>query len=190
MTVKDFTKGSYTELKLQANKIKGSFVNELANLLEKSGIDVYNKYNINSSDASFGVKLEQAIMEFQEKHGLPVTGIVTDVVLDALYNIGKKFSDIIYSDDIEAVDAEEEESDNPHYESFFSEGNDKLLRRNKNNIVIELGNATITKTIHNVFMRSVSTEVDTSGNPIAEIYEFIAQDLTESDESNDHGKYL
>ena len=38
-------------------------------------------------------------------------------------------------------------------------------------------------------MRSVSTEFDTSGNPIAEVYEFIAQDLTESDEPNDAGKY-
>ena len=38
-------------------------------------------------------------------------------------------------------------------------------------------------------MRGVSTEYDTSGNPISETYEFIAQDLTESDEFRDKEKY-
>ena len=39
-------------------------------------------------------------------------------------------------------------------------------------------------------MRSVSVEVDTSGNPISEVYEFIAQDIIETDEFRDRNKYL
>ena len=38
-------------------------------------------------------------------------------------------------------------------------------------------------------MRSVSVEVDTSGNPISEVYEFIARDIKESDEINDVTRY-
>ena len=38
-------------------------------------------------------------------------------------------------------------------------------------------------------MRSVTIEVDTSGNPISEIYEFIARDVIESDELYDSIKY-
>ena len=38
-------------------------------------------------------------------------------------------------------------------------------------------------------MRSVSVEVDTSGNPISEVYEFIARDIKESDEISDINKY-
>ena len=38
-------------------------------------------------------------------------------------------------------------------------------------------------------MRSVSVEVDTSGNPISETYEFIARDIKESDEISDVNKY-
>ena len=56
-------------------------------------------------------------------------------------------------------------------------------------IKIVFGNKSITKTIKDVFMRSVSVEVDTSGNPVSEVYEFIARDVKESDEINDITKY-
>ena len=38
-------------------------------------------------------------------------------------------------------------------------------------------------------MRSMSVQVDTSGNPISEVYNFIARDIKESDASEDLGKY-
>jgi hypothetical protein len=66
----------------------------------------------------------------------------------------------------------------------------KTHRRNYKDIKIVFGNNTVVKTIKNVFMRSVSVEVDTSGNPISETYEFIAQDIVESDEIMDSSKYL
>ncbi len=39
-------------------------------------------------------------------------------------------------------------------------------------------------------MRGVGVEVDTSGNPISETYEFIARDITETDEANDADNYI
>jgi hypothetical protein len=39
-------------------------------------------------------------------------------------------------------------------------------------------------------MRSVSVQVDTSGNPISETYNFIARDIKESDASEDYNKYV
>jgi hypothetical protein len=38
-------------------------------------------------------------------------------------------------------------------------------------------------------MLSVSVEVDTSGNPSFEVYEFVARDIIESDEISDINKY-
>lgn len=39
-------------------------------------------------------------------------------------------------------------------------------------------------------MRSVSVQVDTSGNPISEVYNFIARDIKESDANEDINKYI
>ena len=100
-----------------------------------------------------------------------------------------KLSDIIEGNGTEEDNEETIENDSPHYNSFFKEDNLKLHRQNRKDIKIVFGSNSITKTIKDVFMRSVSVEVDTSGNPISEIYEFIARDVQESDEITDINKY-
>ena len=166
----------------------GPYVLTLRDLLNKAVIDIYNKYPTDNYDY-FDEGMEQAVMEFQKENGLTETGIINDDTLNAMINVSNNLSDIIYSEGVEDSEDTNIESGHPHYDSFFSSNNLKDARKNNQDIVITLGNGTITKTIHNVFMRGVSTEYDTSGNPISEIYEFIAQDLTESDEYRDNDKY-
>lgn len=183
-TVKDFT-DDVTEIKYGDN---GSYMLAIRDLINKAGIDIYNKYSyedINTYDEG----VETCVMEFQKKQGLEETGIIDDDTLNALINVSNNLSDIIYSEGIEDTTLDTTITDNPHFDSFFSSNNVKEARKNNQDIVITLGNNTITKTIHNVYMRGVSTEYDTSGNPISETYEFIAQDLTESDEYKDKQKY-
>ena len=71
-------------------------------------------------------------------------------------------------------------------DSFFSTSNKTLLRRHGYSILVEIGdNEQYLKAIVDVRLRSKSISVDASGNPIAEVYEFIARDIRENTESTD-----
>ena len=183
-TVKDYT-DDVSEIKYGDS---GPYMLAIRDLINKAGIDIYNKYyyeDINTYDEG----VEECVMEFQKKNGLKETGIIDDNTLNTLINVANNLSDIIYSEGVDSIIPDTTITDNPHFDSFFSKDNKKNTRKNNQNIVISLGNNSVIKTIHNVYMRGVSTEYDTSGNPISEVYEFIAQDLTESDEVNDNQKY-
>lgn len=139
---------------------------------------------------TYNIDMENAVIEFQKDNSLKETGTINSETLKLLVEKAeRKASDTITAEDDEEDISEEIESSSPHYNSFFSSDNIKDVRKNNQDIIISLGNNTITKTIHNVYMRGVSVEYDTSGNPISETYEFIAQDLTESDEPKDEAKY-
>ena len=184
-TVLDWT-GYYTTLKLGD---ECDDIPELKALLSKSGIDMV-KYSTAENPYYYDTGIEEAVSEFQkEKMGISPTGIVDDATLNALIACANGMSDIVYSEDIDEFGSDSSDDDSPHFDSFFATKNEKTGRKNQVDIKIILGDNSIVKTIHNVYMRSVSVEFDTSGNPIAEVYEFIAQDLTESDEPNDTGKY-
>lgn len=183
-TVRDFT----DDIDEISYGNKGPYVLTIRDLLSKSGIDIYNKYSYDDI-YEYDEGMEQAVMEFQKSQGLNQSGIVDNDTLNTLISVSNNMSDIIYSEGIEDTAVDTSTSDNPHFDSFFSKNNLKDVRRNQQDIKIVLGNNSVTKTIHNVHMRSVSTEFDTSGNPISETYEFIAQDLTESDEYRDNSKY-
>lgn len=183
-TVKDFT-DDVTEIKYGDT---GPYMLAIRDLINKAGIDIYNKYSYEDINV-YDEGVEQAVIEFQGKNGLKETGIIDDTTLNTMINVANNLSDIIYSEGIEDIIPDTAITDNPHFDSFFSNINTKDPRKNNQDIVIILGNNSIVKTIHNVYMRGVSTEYDTSGNPISETYEFIAQDLTESDEYRDKEKY-
>jgi peptidoglycan hydrolase-like protein with peptidoglycan-binding domain len=162
---------------------------KLRKLLDKAGIDM-TKYNYGGNDNYYDTGIEEAVSNFQkESMGIEPTGEVNDATLAALITTANNIDDIIYYDAVESIENNTSNEGSPHYDSFFTQGNLKTARRNNIDIKIILGDNSVVKTIHNVYMRSVSTEFDTSGNPISEIYEFIAQDLTESDEQNDANKY-
>lgn len=71
-------------------------------------------------------------------------------------------------------------------DSFFSTSREGLLRRQGYSILVEIGdNEQYLRALVDVRLRSKSVSVDASGNPIAEVYEFIARDLRENTESTD-----
>lgn len=183
-TVRDYT-DDVSEVKYGTS---GAYILSIRDLINKAGVDIYNKYPTDDVN-TFDEGMEQAVIDFQKENGLKETGIINDTTLNAMINIANNYSDIIYSEGVEGTVVDTTNSGSPKYDSFFSGNNLKEMRKNNQDIVITLGNGTITKTIHNVYMRGVSTEYDTSGAPISETYEFIAQDLTESDEYYDNDKY-
>lgn len=185
-TVKDFTDNDTTEIKYGDS---GPYMLAIRDLINKAGIDIYNKYSYDDINV-YDEGVELCVIEFQEKNGMTPTGIIDDTTLNALINASNNMSDIIYSEGVEDIEVDTSIIGHPHFDSFFSNNNTKEARKNNQDIIITLGNNTIIKTIHNVYMRGVSTEYDTSGNPISETYEFVAQDITESDEYRDDEKYI
>lgn len=184
-TVLNWT-GYYSTLKLGD---ECDDIPELRILLDKAGMDM-TQYNTGNDANRYDTGVEEAVSEFQRMSmGITPTGIVDDATLNALIACANNMSDIVYSETTSQIGNDTSDDEAPHFDSFFATDNNKTGRKNQVDIKIILGDNSIIKTIHNVYMRSVSTEFDTSGNPIAEVYEFIAQDLTESDEPNDAGKY-
>ena len=185
-TIPELTNYQYNELSYsKASKpIKGNFVKKICKLLKKCGIKI-------TETNTYDDKVEKAVKKFQKKVEITETGILTTEVYQVMIVYADKINDNIPED----TTVEEDDtiygslSQSPHYGTFFADDRYKMHRRNHKDMVIQFGNKSITKTIKDVFMRSVSVEVDTSGNPISEIYEFIARDIKESDEISDANKY-
>lgn len=184
-SIPELTNYEYNELSYNSagGIITGNFMYQLCDLLNRCGIDV-------QSGNAYTDSIEAAVSEFQQKVNMKETGILTTTTLQAMIMYANKMDNVISDDEEDEDSLSEEQSDSPHYNSFFDDDKLKIHRRNHKDIKIVFGNKSITKTIKDVFMRSVSVEVDTSGNPIAEVYEFIARDVIESDEISDTNKYL
>lgn len=188
-SIPELTNYEYNELSYNTagTLITGDYIYEVCELINKCGIDI-------QPTNTYDYTVYNAVMQFQEMAGMTpadgkCSGILTTGTLQAMILYSKNINDVVESDDAEEDDIKEVESTSPHYNSFFEDDKLKIHRRNRKDIKIVFGNKSITKTIKDVFMRSVSVEVDTSGNPISEIYEFIARDIKESDEITDVNKY-
>lgn len=184
-TIPELTNYQYNELSYNSASpiIKGKFVLEVCSLLNKCGFNIKNTDKYDDTVAS-------VVGQFQNLTGMAVTGILTTATYQAMVLYAEKnMNDEITDDSTGTISDNLDESDSPHYESFFAQDRYKMFRRNHKDIKIIFGKGSITKTIKDVFMRSVSVEVDTSGNPISEMYEFIARDVKESDEISDAMKY-
>lgn len=185
-TVAELTDGLYNELSYNSATtiIKGVFVTNLCGLLRACGIKVANttEYNLEVSNA---VMEFQALLNMEKK-----TGILDDATYQTMILYYNKLIDNVIEEDDEDEEDTKTVSISPHFDSFFADERFKMFRRNHKDIKIVFGNGSVTKTIKDVFMRSVTVEVDTSGNPISEVYEFIARDIKESDELSDASKYV
>lgn len=184
-TIPELTNYQYNELSYNSASpiIKGNFVLEVCSLLGRCGFDIKSTNKYDDTVAS-------VVGQFQYLTGMAVTGILTTATYQAMVLYAEKNMNDEITDDSTGTTSENlDESDSPHYESFFAQDRYKMFRRNHKDIKIIFGKGSITKTIKDVFMRSVSVEVDTSGNPISETYEFIARDVKESDEISDAMKY-
>jgi hypothetical protein len=184
-TVAELTNNAYKELCYNSagKMIKGEYVSYICLLLNKCGIDVLitDEYNNDVSNA---------VREFQKTFNLNQTGNLNDATLKGLITQAERMSDYVDDDNYGSNEDDEEHSNSPHYDSFFDDNKHKIHRRNHKDIKIVFGNNSISKTIKDVIMMSVSVEVDTSGNPISEVYEFIARDVVETDEFTDIDNYF
>lgn len=183
-SIRELTNNAHNELRYNSAKplIVGVFMTDVCDMLNKCGVIIDNT-------STYDISVEKAVREFQKKAGLSETGVLNNDTWDAMLLASKQMSDIVIPDETVTEEEQEDTSNSPHYQSFFDDDNSKTNRKNHKDIVIQFGNKSITKTIKDVFMRSVTVEVDTSGNPIFEIYEFIARDIKESDEASDASRY-
>lgn len=188
-TIQDLTNQRYGELRYDASgeMIKGDFVESVITLLEQCGIDFDGT---NHQTGEYDDAVADAVQAFQLKLGLTETGILNNSTYQSMIYYEQKLNDAVYDESGEIVADGTDVSTSPHFGSFFRTDNFKQFRKNHQDIKIIFGDGTIVKTIKDVHIRSVTVEVDTSGNPISEVYEFIARDLTESDEISDATKYV
>lgn len=184
-TIGELTNYEYNELYYNSAKkiITGSYISIICDLLSKCGVSV-------KTTSSYDETLSKAVAKYQTSVKLKSTGILDNTTLQTMLLQSSKMSDAITEDEAEQEESESILSDSPHYNSYFKDDNYKMHRKNHKDIKISFGNNSIVKTIKDVFMRSVTVEVDTSGNPISEVYEFIARDVKESDEITDLDKYI
>lgn len=138
-------------------------------------------------DGWFGIKTENAVKEFQSKNNLTVSGIINEATWNALFNgSGSEPTDNTTNNN----SSNSERTNNKiiygsnNSQSFFNENNTELFRTNNNDITITYGNAYKYKVLKNVIFRSKTQQVNANGEPIADVYEFIARDLIESEENS------
>ena len=194
--ISDLTNGEHSTLKYDSsnpdNNYSGPLVQTIVDQMAKAGLTQAASVGTLSA---VGLPFQNLVMAYQEKFGFTKTGVLDDNLLHDIYIRGEQNSgnEITSNDDYEIYQDDEEESDiivDPHYEPFFLNNSSKIHRKNRKDIIISLGNGQVRKTIKDVYMRSVSVQVDTSGNPISEVYNFIARDIKESDANEDSTKYI
>lgn len=140
----------------------------------------------------YTIDYHYAVRNFQRANRMPASGICDNNIkgmLQAQYSLYLKTNtdqvDTTVSSgghsNVNAVSVVEE---NQYLEeSFFSGKREETLRRNGYNIVVQIGdNDQHVKAIAGVRLRSKTVQLDASGQPISETYEFIAKDLLENTE--------
>ena len=187
-TISDLTNGKYSSLEYNStgnNNYTGPVVKEILKLIEKTGTDI--KSVTNSVDITF----KDIIIRYQRNNNLNPTGVVDDSLLQHIYNNAMGITPTeIKTTEEETINIDSDSLYDAHYDPYFLNTSTKQYRRNHKDIIISIGDGAVTKTIKDVFMRSVSVQVDTSGNPISEVYSFIARDIKESDAPEDATKYI
>jgi len=162
-------------------------IEDIIKYLDKAGYPISSDHK----DGLYDQAVENIVKKFQKDNGLTEDGITNQDLLDKIVEKANENANDVIEEEapIDEIKIEEDPEFNAHYDSYFNTNASKVARLNHKDIKIVFGNSSITKTIKDVFMRSVSVEVDTSGNPISEVYEFIARDVIESDEATDEDKY-
>jgi hypothetical protein len=189
-TIKDLTDGKYSELRYNStgNNYSGPLVQSVIDLIAKAGGDVTN-----TRVSAVGSTFRDIILNFQKQNNLDATGILTDDLLKFIVNKAQNTTEDEVTEDNNSNNNNasiESAIYDAHYDPFFLNNSSKIYRKNHKDIIISLGDNDHIKIIKDVFMRSVSVQVDTSGNPISEVYNFIARDIKESDATEDNTKYI
>lgn len=184
--IKDLTNGQYSSLSYNAagHNYSGPAAKEIADLIIKTGI------NASRPITYVGADFKDLVIRYQRANNIKETGVVDDALLHNIYMRATLYPNSIESDNEYDNIFPDREIYDAHYDPFFLNNSSKIYRKNHKDIIIEFGDGTNKKIIKDVFMRSVSVQVDTSGNPISEVYNFIARDIKESDALEDENKYI
>lgn len=187
-TIYQLTNHRYRAIDQWAIDVPTDVIQEIMQLIKKIGCDTTNTDIVRN-----GTAFQKVIKNVQKTAGMPQTGILDDTLLHYIYQKSQELD----SDEIEDDSTEENENywdetlvGNPHYDPYFINNSSKDARRNHKDIIIAFGDGSNRKIIKDVFMRSESVQVDTSGNPISEVYTFVARDVKESDAEEDQNKYI
>lgn len=187
-TIYKLTNNKYRAIDQNATDVPEDVIKNIMQLIRKIGCDTTNT-NIRKNGTSF----QKVIKNVQKTFGMLETGVLDDNLLHYIYQKSQELDSDEIDDDSEEEDQnywDETLVGNPHYDPYFINNSSKDARRNHKDIIIAFGDGSNRKIIKDVFMRSESVQVDTSGNPISEVYTFVARDVKESDAEEDQNKYI
>lgn len=187
-TIYKLTNNKYRAINQNATDVPEDVIKNIMQLIRKIGCDTTNT-DIRKNGTSF----QKVIKNVQKIFGMLETGVLDNNLLHYIYQKSQELDSDEIDDDSEEEDQnywDETLVGNPHYDPYFINNSSKDARRNHKDIIIAFGDGSNRKIIKDVFMRSESVQVDTSGNPISEVYTFVARDVKESDAEEDQNKYI
>lgn len=187
-TIYKLTNNKYRAINQNATDVPEDVIKNIMQLIRKIGCDTTNT-DIRKNGTSF----QKVIKNVQKTFRMLETGVLDDNLLHYIYQKSQELDSDEIDDDSEEEDQnywDETLVGNPHYDPYFINNSSKDARRNHKDIIIAFGDGSNRKIIKDVFMRSESVQVDTSGNPISEVYTFVARDVKESDAEEDQNKYI
>ena len=128
----------------------------------------------------FNLETEKAVKDYQLAHSMINDGVLTDKIYNrlvktenAVVNNNGKYNRKLYTVVSKASTDEVKNKD-----AFFNDSKDNELRKGNVNIKIKYAE-TGEVTIQDVKYRSVGRQMNTSGEAIYEVFEFIAKDIKE-----------
>lgn len=133
------------------------------------------------NDYIFDIELEKAIKKFQADNNLEIDGVITESLLNYLFKEVKVSREVNLSKTSSIV-ARDKENDTSDYEvptledSYFSDENSNLLKKSNLEITIKYAGAN-KKILKNVTLYNKDQVIDSNGEPIYDIYQFVARDL-------------
>lgn len=126
-----------------------------------------------------------AVKSYQKSKGLSADGRLTESLIQQLED---DYAEVIAQtvSSSRSRSGSDEKKELFIEDSFFGETKETTLRSGGYSIVLIVGDDNQYKrTLTDVRMRSKTIQVDASGNPVTESYEFIAKDLKENTEPTD-----
>ena len=193
------------EYKLDLNSpMSDGNINAIESELNKQGF-LDNKY----VDGWFDLSTEKAVKNYQVANGISPTGIIgkaewdliftettpgtddkPDIKVDGNTNgqitnpdgtpVAIGDSNFVSKDEPDKIPEQKYDGSSKHT-PYFNQYNTKQLRKTDLEMKIDFGaNHPLSKIIKHMYLRSAGIEVDASGNPMYEIFEFVAQDVVET----------
>lgn len=159
-----------------------SYSDEIVKLQKYLSVNNYlDRKNINGY---FDLNTEKALKQYQISNNLISSGIYnskeinTELVADNLNNNG------VYRMITNSKQSNKSETKpDKNHTTFFNDDKEYVFRKSNIDVIIEYANSEKQKRkIEQIKIRSMSQVIDTSGEVIADVYQFLAKDIIEYNE--------